>query len=250
MDHDLSAGEQGDAYVSELRPAPLTFTSDTGTLNISGSVVNHPNSVYAMQSKQTESQQEQQAPQDEDAITRGKIIRSDEVAGDKIEGDLIAANFENVSGGKFVVGKNIDARHASPIAGEAEPVPAGPQEGVSVRIDNSVLTGSSINIQQGRPEKTPQPTFNQTEAVSLGLAGFQLTQDEGEIRRRYRIMQELEDRQLFSKDPLEKAALQAQIEQQAQTLRSVLPAYLAEARKMNWLIPTDIQAACDHSGIG
>jgi hypothetical protein len=205
-----------------------------------------------MQSEQTQSQQVQQAPQqpeEKDAIMGDKIIQGDEVAGDKIEGDLIEANFENVSGGAFVIGKNIDTGPGAPAGDEAGPAGADPQEGVSVRIDNSVMTGSSIHIQQGRPEKTSQATFDQSKAGSPDLSGLPLTQNEGEIRRLYRILLKLEDSQLFSNDAAEKATLQVQIDQQVQALRSLLPPYLAQARSVAWLIPPDIQAACDRSGV-
>ena len=203
-----------------------------------------------MQSEQSQSQPAQPvqpSATDDNAVASDAVIQGDQVAGDKIEGDSIVANLDHVSGSTVIIGKNIHSAPGAPAGDEAAPATAG--EGVSVRIDNSTLTGSSINIQQGHAEKTAFSTFNQSKTVQPAAAGVQLTQSEGNIRRLYRILIELEDSHLFSTDALERAALQTQIEQQVQTLRTVLPPYLAQARKITWLIPPDIQAACDRSGV-
>lgn len=131
--------------------------------------------------------------------------------------------------------------------------------GVNIQIDNSTVTGSTFNIgqniqQSGRDEKpnegnSPFSAFNkESEAAASERLSQQLTETEGQIRRVYRQLIDLEDQQLFSDDAAEKAALQSQIDQLANQVRTLLSSYQGQAKALAWQIPLDIQTAITRFG--
>lgn len=123
------------------------------------------------------------------------------------------------------------------------------EHGVSLHINNSMLTDSPIRIEAGTQHTPSDPSRIPLDLARSSQVALQLTQSEGNIRQLYGSLLALEEQQLLSNNKSQRATLQIQIDQQMQQLQHLLSSYVAQTRRLIWQIPTDIQAAMERTGV-